>query len=457
MALFVLTGSVFSSVLWSTGGAGVMFGLAAALLLAVVEFSVQPFTGFQPMEFVFIDKFSCIMIFMTLVVGIMTLMCSHNEFNLYSSSGKKGAELSVLLTLTCSVFMFVAANWMWFYMWFEASLIPMLWLILMWGYQPERFEAALYMTLYTVAGSLPLLVVLLYLVKICKTDCFLLAKFSYDFWLSGTSLTKIWVFSLILGFLVKAPLFGVHGWLPKAHVEAPLAGSMLLSGVLLKLGGYGLYRVMWLVDLKSGGGWFIIHLVMSLGLIGGCVCTAICACQSDLKSMVAFSSIGHMGFCICGLLSGTSIGVGGAAAVMFAHGVVSPLLFALSAALYDSSETRSVSMNLGVDTAVPGFSFIWAVSWFVNMGVPMTLNYMGEWMLIGSMKLVIPSLLVFVWLSCFLNGVVSFYAFSVVCHGVWTEYSRTNGLQINERYYTSCAFGLLILFFSPFSLDFFIT
>lgn len=88
------------------------------------------------------------------------------------------------------------------------------------------------------------------------------------------------------------------------------------------------------------------------------MCTAICACQRDLKSMVAFSSIGHIGFCICGLLRGTSIGVGGAAAVMFAHGVVSPLLFALSAALYDRRETRRVSMNLGVDTAVPGFSFI---------------------------------------------------------------------------------------------------
>lgn len=94
--------------------------------------------------------------------------------------------------------------------------------------------------------------------------------------------------------------------------------------------------------------------------------------------MVAFSSIGHIGFCICGLLRGTSIGVGGAAAVIFAHGVVSPLLFALSAALYDRRETRRVRINLGVDTAFPGFSCIWAVRWFVNIGVPMTLNYIGE-------------------------------------------------------------------------------
>nr|UPX89131.1 NADH dehydrogenase subunit 4 [Bankia sp. TBF03]UPX89143.1 NADH dehydrogenase subunit 4 [Bankia sp. TBF05] len=455
MVFFSLVGCVVTSAVWNAGGAGVIFGLVLSYLLAISEFSIQPFSGFQPMSFVLLDKFSTLMVVMTLVVGVMTLMCSHNEFNLYGLSSKKGAELSVLLTLVCSVFMFVSANWMWFYMWFEASLIPMLWLILMWGYQPERFEAAMFMTLYTVAGSLPLLVVLINFMMGCSTDCFLLAKFSYEFWSFGTSLSKIMVLALILGFLVKAPLFGVHGWLPKAHVEAPLAGSMLLSGVLLKLGGYGLYRVVWLVDLKSGGGWYVVSVVMSLSLVGGCVCTGICACQSDLKSMVAFSSIGHMGFCICGLLSGTSIGIGGAASVMFAHGIVSPLLFALSAALYDGSETRSVGMNLGVDSAAPGFSFIWAVSWFVNMGVPMTLNYVGEWMLIGSMKLIVPSLLVFVWLSCFLNGVVSFYAFSTVCHGVWTEFSRSNGLQINERYYTSCAFGLLILFFSPFALDFF--
>lgn len=93
-----------------------MFGLALALLLAVVEFSVQPFSGFQPIEIVFIDKFRTIMVIITLVVGVITLMCRHNEFNLYSFRGKKGAELSILLTLTCSVFMFVSANWMWFYM-----------------------------------------------------------------------------------------------------------------------------------------------------------------------------------------------------------------------------------------------------------------------------------------------------------------------------------------------------
>nr|YP_010393089.1 NADH dehydrogenase subunit 4 [Bankia setacea]UPX89071.1 NADH dehydrogenase subunit 4 [Bankia setacea]UPX89107.1 NADH dehydrogenase subunit 4 [Bankia setacea] len=455
MGFFVLIGMVVSSALWNVGGAGVIFGLVIAFLLVLVEFSVQPFLGFQPMEYVLLDKFSTLMVVMTLIVGVMTLLCSHNEFNVSSFSAKSGAEMSVLLTLMFSVFMFISANWMWFYMWFEASLIPMLWLILIWGYQPERFEAAMFMTLYTVGGSLPLLVVLVYFMSSCGTDCFLVAKLSYEFWVCGTSLSGIFVLALIFGFLVKAPLFGVHGWLPKAHVEAPLAGSMLLSGVLLKLGGYGLYRVTWLVDLKSGGGWLIVYVVMSLSLIGGCLCTGICACQSDLKSMVAFSSVGHMGFCICGLLSGTSIGIGGAASVMFAHGICSPLLFALSGALYDGSETRSVGVNLGVDMASPGFSLVWAVSWFVNMGVPMTLNYLGEWMLIGSMKLVVPALLGFVWLSCFLNGVVSFYAFSTVCHGVLSEYSRSNGMQINERYYISCTFGLLFLFFSPFALDFF--
>lgn len=157
-----------------------------------------------------------------------------------------------------------------------------------------------------------------------------------------------------------------------------MAGSILLSGVLLKLGGYGLYRIIWLVDLKSGGGLHVIYGVMSLSLVGGCLCTGICACQRDLKSIVAFSSIGHMGFCMCGLLSSTRVGIGGAASVIFAHGIVSPILFALSGALYDRRETRRVGINLGVDRVLPGFSLVWAVRWFVNMGVPITLNYLGE-------------------------------------------------------------------------------
>lgn len=110
MAFFVLAGSVFRRVLWRTGGAGVIFGLSVALLLVVVEFSVQPFSGFQPIDFVYIDKFSGIMVIITLVVGVITLMCSHNEFNLYRFRGKKGAELRIILTLTCSVFMFVSSN-----------------------------------------------------------------------------------------------------------------------------------------------------------------------------------------------------------------------------------------------------------------------------------------------------------------------------------------------------------
>lgn len=102
----------------------------------------------------------------------------------------------------------------------------------------------------------------------------------------------------------------------------------------------------------------IVYVVIRLRLIGGCLCTGICACQRDLKSIVAFSSVGHIGFCICGLLSGTRIGIGGAASVMFAHGICSPLLFALSGALYDGRETRRVGVNLGVDIASPGFSLV---------------------------------------------------------------------------------------------------
>lgn len=134
------------------------------------------------------------------------------------------------------------------------------------------------------------------------------------------------------------------------------------------------------MNLKGGEfyGKVFVYLVIVVGLLGGCLCNLYCLCQRDLKSMVAYSSVGHMGLCLCGLLSGVSLGHAGAACIMFSHGLCSPILFALAGALHDWRDSRRIVLNKGLNRVFPVFSLFWSVAWFVNIGIPLRLNFMAE-------------------------------------------------------------------------------
>nr|YP_010393173.1 NADH dehydrogenase subunit 4 [Teredothyra matocotana]UPX89335.1 NADH dehydrogenase subunit 4 [Teredothyra matocotana] len=457
MSLIGFIGVLSVGTVLMDGGSIFILGLAACYLLFVTEFFVRPLSVFQPSEMLMMDNMSVLMVVLSLLVGIMTLMCSQKDFNVSRYVYKKGIEGSVLLVLGLSIGMFVSGSWMLFFICFEGSLLPMLWMIFTWGYQPERVQAGVYMVMYTVCASMPLLVSLLWLYTVGSSDKFLAAKLSYTFW-TNTSTLPFWVvIGFLSGFMVKLPLYLFHGWLPKAHVEAPLAGSMILSGVLLKLGGFGLYRIMWLMNIKSSiSGQFLVSILICVGLVGGCLANVYCLCQSDLKAMVAYSSIGHMGLCVCGILSGLSMGYAGAACMMFSHGLCSPILFALAGSLHDWSDSRSIGVNKGLNSLLPTFSLFWGMAWFINMGIPISLNFMAEWMLISSIGAISSWLLPWAWLSCFLSGAVAFYAYGAVCHGVCAINSRTLNAWVSSRYYYGCTFGFVFLLFGSFGLDFFI-
>nr|YP_010960726.1 NADH dehydrogenase subunit 4 [Eviota epiphanes]WNH38220.1 NADH dehydrogenase subunit 4 [Eviota epiphanes]WNN67258.1 NADH dehydrogenase subunit 4 [Eviota epiphanes] len=268
-----------------------------------------------------------------------------------------------------------------FYVMFEATLIPTLMLITRWGNQAERLSAGTYFLFYTLVGSLPLLVALLLLQNTTGTLSLLILHFTPPFTLLSLA-DKLWWAACLVAFLVKMPLYGMHLWLPKAHVEAPIAGSMVLAAVLLKLGGYGMIRVMTVLEplTKDLNFPFII-----LALWGVIMTGAVCLRQTDLKSLIAYSSVGHMGLVVGGILVQTPWGLTGALILMVAHGLTSSALFSLANTSYERTHTRTMMLARGLQMALPVMAAWWFTASLANLALPPLPNLMGELMIITSL------------------------------------------------------------------------
>nr|WNH18782.1 NADH dehydrogenase subunit 4 [Anisotremus surinamensis] len=290
--------------------------------------------------------------------------------------------ISLLTSLQIFLIMaFGATEIIMFYVMFEATLIPTLILITRWGNQTERLNAGTYFLFYTLAGSLPLLVALLLLQNNTGTLSLLTLQYSNPIPLI-TYADKLWWAACLLAFLVKMPLYGVHLWLPKAHVEAPVAGSMVLAAVLLKLGGYGMMRMLTVLEplTKELSYPFII-----LALWGVIMTGSICLRQTDLKSLIAYSSVSHMGLVVGGILIQTPWGFTGALILMIAHGLTSSALFCLANTNYERTHSRTMLLARGLQMALPLMTAWWFIASLANLALPPLPNLMGELMIITSL------------------------------------------------------------------------
>nr|YP_009441274.1 NADH dehydrogenase subunit 4 [Eleotris amblyopsis]ATN23237.1 NADH dehydrogenase subunit 4 [Eleotris amblyopsis] len=290
--------------------------------------------------------------------------------------------ITLLISLQAFLIMaFSATEVILFYIMFEATLVPTLIIITRWGNQTERLNAGTYFLFYTLAGSLPLLVALLLLQNTTGTLSLLTLQYTPAFPMVTTA-DKLWWAGCLLAFLVKMPLYGVHLWLPKAHVEAPIAGSMILAAVLLKLGGYGMMRMMVVLEPLTKE---LSYPIIILALWGVIMTGSICLRQTDLKSLIAYSSVGHMGLVAGGILIQTPWGFTGALILMIAHGLTSSALFCLANTNYERTHSRTMMLARGLQIALPLMTAWWFIASLANLALPPLPNLMAELMIIVSL------------------------------------------------------------------------
>jgi NADH-quinone oxidoreductase subunit M len=268
---------------------------------------------------------------------------------------------------------FVAQDLFLFYIFFEGGLIPMYLIIGIWG-GAERIKASYKFFLYTLLGSVLMLIAMLYMAGTAHTTS-IPALMAYDFPRQAQS----WLFlAFLASFAVKLPTWPVHTWLPDAHVQAPTAGSVILAGVLLKLGGYGFIRFS--LPMFPDGSAQFIPLVFILSGIAVVYTSLVALVQRDMKKLIAYSSVAHMAFVTFGLFAMNRQGIEGAMIVMLSHGLVSGALFLVVGVVYDRLHTREIDRYGGLSDNMPGYSVLFMLFTMASVGLPGTSGFVGEFL-----------------------------------------------------------------------------
>lgn len=315
-----------------------------------------------------------------------------------------------ILLLLILVLFFIRIDLLVFYFFFEVSIIPTFFLIIYWGVNPERISAGFYLIIYILIISFPLLV---YIFNIYEYVWRI--KISLIVILMSNYFVRIWGYLIIfLAFYIKMPIYMFHIWLPKAHVEAPVYGSIILAGVLLKIGSYGIIRFFEVLGSKVIN---YNYLVSRVRIVGGILTSLICLVQLDIKSLVAYSSVVHINLILCRIITIWKLGVLGAYIIIVAHGLCSSGLFYIVGLYYDRSGSRLLILNKGIINRLPGITLWWFLLCISNFSYPFSLNFLRELFIlivIVNWDLIMIGYLIII---CFISSAYSLYLYSYVQYG----------------------------------------
>jgi NADH-quinone oxidoreductase subunit M len=334
--------------------------------------------------------------------------------------------ISFLVLETMMVGMFCALDMVLFYIFFEAVLIPMFLIIGVWG-GARRVYSAFKFFLYTLAGSVLMLVALLYIFGTAGTTD-ITKLMGYGF--TRQAQTWLWL-AFFASFAVKVPMWPVHTWLPDAHVEAPTAGSVILAGVLLKMGAYGFLRFS--LPMMPDASVAFTPLVYTLSIIAVVYTSLVALVQEDMKKLIAYSSVAHMGFVTLGIFTGTRQGIDGALFQMLSHGIVSGALFLCVGVVYDRLHTRQIARYGGLVERMPRYAAVFMLFTMASVGLPGTSGFVGEFLVLAGAFQANTWAAAFAALGVILGAAYMLYLYRRVIFGRLTRDDLRQMLDLSRR------------------------